>query len=222
MQKLFNADLLDIVPTDRGFIYACKENLDGKEAVGFFNYSAQADLFERIPVNTYIIAKYGEDGFRIAKQLGDFVTCILKPLSKNQNIASYSNGTIKMLDSYGEITDIHNVAYSGSEASYAEVVNDCLWLTVPDENAVIKYSPAFRRIEFRIGSKSEKAFSRPVFSSCYDNYLYVCNAASYKIKTISLESYSVKDYAIFNEPVHRYFRMNGKEYVMLNSGLYTL
>ena len=39
MQKLFNADLLDIVPLERGFTYACRETLpEGGDAVMAVSY----------------------------------------------------------------------------------------------------------------------------------------------------------------------------------------
>jgi hypothetical protein len=51
VQKLFNADLLDILPVERGFVYACKETLpDGEEAVAFYIYNQEIDIFEKIPV----------------------------------------------------------------------------------------------------------------------------------------------------------------------------
>ena len=38
VQKLFNADLLDIVPLERGFTYACRETLpEGGDAVMFLS-----------------------------------------------------------------------------------------------------------------------------------------------------------------------------------------
>ena len=39
--KLFNADLLDIFPIERGFVYACKETLpaEGGDAVVFYSYN---------------------------------------------------------------------------------------------------------------------------------------------------------------------------------------
>ena len=223
MKKLFNADLLDLFTTEEGFIYACKETLEsGKEAIAFFNYNSVSDRFERIPINSYIASKYSEDGFALSKSLGDFVTCRIKNISNDSYIATYENGTVKLFDSYGIINDIQDVKYNGSSASFAEPVGRDLWMPVPEENAIIKYSPKYKRIEFRIGSKDEKAFSGPVDISYYDDYLYICNAASYKIRTVSLISFTVKDYAIFNEPIHRYFRNNNKEFVILKSGVYTL
>ena len=50
MQKVFNADLLDIFPTDVGFIYACRESLGNTDTAGFFSYDSRADLFEKIKI----------------------------------------------------------------------------------------------------------------------------------------------------------------------------
>jgi hypothetical protein len=223
MQKLFNADLLDLFTTDDGFIYACKETIEsGKEAIAFFSYNNAADKFERISINSYIASKYSEDGFALSRSLGDFVTCRIKNISADSYVAAYEDGTIKLFDSYGIINDVQNVKYNASNASFAEPVGRDLWMPVPEENAIIKYSPKYKRIEFRIGSKDEKAFSGPVDISYYDDCLYICNAASYKIRTVSLVSFTVKDYAIFNEPIYRYFRNNNTEYVVLKSGVYTL
>ncbi len=223
MQKLFNADLLDIFPTEDGFVYACKEKVNGSDdAIGFFSYNKTADIFDRIPVNKYIELKFGEDGYRLARDLGDFVTCKIIVMGTNKNIASYPDGKIKVFDDYSVISQTHKVDYLSSDCSIAELEGDSLWMSVPEQNAIVKYSIDHRRVEFRIGSKNEKAFSRPLDPVCYDNYLYVCNASSYKINTVSLNSFTVKDYALFNEPVYKYMRINDCEYVWLESGFYEL
>ena len=50
MQKLFNADLLDIIPIERGFVYACKETLqNGNVAVAFYHYYKDVDILDKIP-----------------------------------------------------------------------------------------------------------------------------------------------------------------------------
>mgnify|MGYP006932857842 CR=1 FL=1 len=43
-----------------------------------------------------------------------------------------------------------------------------------------------------------------------------------KIRKIDLQTYSIKDYKIFDEPVRKFFRVLGKEYVLLDSGFYML
>lgn len=223
MQKVFNADLLDLFTTDDGFVYACRDVLDsGEKTAKFFTYNMKADLFEQIPITEYIADKYGEQGFSLARSLGDFMTCTLRSVSSVTNIASYADGTLKLFDNAGFITETRKVKYEKYPACSPEPSGRDLWMTVPDANAVINYSIKYNRIEFRIGGRKEGAFSHPASLAMYDGRLYVCNAGSYNIKTIDLTTYNVNNFYVFNEPVYRYFRVNDTEFVHLNSGIYKL
>lgn len=223
MQKVFNADLFDIFPTNEGFVYACKELIDGENnTAGFFNYNMHADLFERISIKEYIAAKYGEQGFSLARALGDFMTCSLRSISTVSNIASYADGTIKVFDNDGFINDTRRVKYLDYPACSPEPDGRDLWMTVPEANAIINYSMKYNRIEFRIGGINEGAFSHPSSLSMYDDRLYVCNANAFNIKTVDLTTYNVNDFYVFTEPVFRYFRVKDTEFVQLRTGIYKL
>ena len=223
LQKLFNADLLDIFPIEWGFIYSCKETLpDGNEAVSFYCYNQEIDIFERIPVLTYIKYKFGERAPEIAKALGDFVTCNVVNITANTKEAAYSDGTLKVIGSNAEILSEHKVEYLDNAACSPAVNGMDLWFTVPDSNAIINYSIKHSRIEFRIGSPKDKTFCHPTDISVYDNKLFICNAYSYKIRTIGLDNYNVTDYYVFNEPVTKYFRVKSTEYAVMQSGVYSL
>lgn len=223
MQKLFNADLLDLFPVEDGFVYSCKETLpDGKEAVAFYIYNQDSEVFSKIPVSSYILRKYGENQFAIARILGDFVTCNVVNLTSNTRVASYSDGSIKILGAAGEIISEAKVEYLDNPACSPAVNGADLWFAVPDSNAIINYSVKHNRIEFRIGSSKDKTFCHPCDISIYDNKLYICNAYSYKIRTIDLSNYQVADYCLFNEPVKKYFRVKDIEYVIMPSGVYSL
>ena len=222
MLKLFKADLLDIIPVETGFIYACREFDGTNDTAGFFNYDMTADVFERISITDYIAEKFGSEGLDLARSLGDFVTCTLRGLSPTANIASYNDGTIKIYDNNGFITDTKKVRYMNMPARSPEPVGRDLWMTVPEANAVINYSLKYDRIEFRIGGPTEKAFSHPASLSLYDGRLYVCNENSFSIKTIDLDTYKVSGFYVFNEPVSKYFRVSGSEFAVLRSGVYKL
>lgn len=222
MQKLFNADLLDIIPLERGFTYACKETLpEGGEAVMFYSYNQEIDIFEKIPVISYIKHKFGENAVQTARELGDFVTCTVVNLS-NSMIVSYTDGRLLVIGSGGEIISELHVEYLDNPACSPAVVGSDLWLTVPDSNAIINYSVKHNRTEFRIGSPNAKAFCHPTHLSVYDNKLFICNANSYKIRTIGLDNYTDADYYVFNEPVYKYFRVGDVEYAVMHSGVYSL
>lgn len=222
MQKLFNADLLDIISLERGFTYACKETLpEGGEAVMFYSYNQEIDIFEKIPVISYIKHKFGENALQIARELGDFVTCTVVNLS-NSMIVSYTDGRLLVIGSGGEIMSELHVEYLDNPACSPALVGSDLWLTVPDSNAIINYSVKHNRTEFRIGSPNAKAFCHPTHLSVYDNKLFICNANSYKIRTIGLDNYTDADYYVFNEPVYKYFRVGDVEYAVMHSGVYSL
>lgn len=223
MQKLFNADLLDIVPVDRGFIYACKETLpNAGEAIAFYSYNQDIDVFEKIPVLTYINLKFGENGADIARSIKDFVTCDVISLSSSTRAVCYPDGNFKILGAMGEIISESKIEYLENPACSPLVYGPDVWFVVPDSNAIINYSIKHNRIEFRIGSPKEKTFCHPENLSLYDDKLFICNTNSYKIRTLSLKDYNVKDYCIFNEPVYKYFRVNKTEYVVMQSGVYSL
>ena len=223
MQKLFNADLLDIIPVERGFVYACKETLpNGSEAVAFYNYNQEIDIFEKVPVLTYINAKFGENGADIARTLRDFVTCDVVNITASTKAVCYPDGTLKVLGNMGEIVSEKKVEYLDCDARSPAANGADLWFVVPEANAIINYSVKYNRIEFRIGSPKEKAFCHPIDVAVYDDKLFICNAYSYKIRTLSLTDYNVSDYCIFNEPVFKYFRVKDVEYVVMSSGVYSL
>ncbi len=223
VQKLFNADLLDIFPIERGFVYACKETLaNGNQAVAFYHYNQEVDIFEKIPVLTYINYKFGATQFDVARTLGNFVTCDVVPITASTKIVSYADGTIKVLGSAGEIVSEDKVEYLDNPACSPAVNGADIWFVVPESNAIINYSIKHSRIEFRIGSAKDKTFCHPSNISVYDNKLFICNTNSYKIRTIDLTNYTVADYQLFNEPIYKYFRVKGTEYAVLKSGIYSL
>ena len=127
-----------------------------------------------------------------------------------------------MMGNMGEIVSEHKVEYLENPARSPIVYGADLWFVVPDSNAIINYSIKHNRIEFRIGSPKEKAFCHPIDLSLYDDKLYICNAYSYKIRTLNLKDYTVNDYCIFNEPVFKYFRVKDVEYAVMQSGVYSL
>ena len=183
------------------------------------------DLLDQvtISVSRFVpLAKFGENGTVIARALGDFVTCTIISLSGNTTAASYSDGTLKIIDSSGETIRENKVEYLDNPACSPAQNGMDLWFAVPDSNAIINYSVKHDRIEFRIGSPKEKAFCHPVDVSVYDNKLFICNANSYKIRAIDFTNYNVTDYCVFNEPVSKYFRVKDTEYAVMRSGVYSL
>ena len=223
LQRIFTADLLDIFPTESGFVYACRETVrETEQAAAFYCYRQEADVFEKLSVNAYIAEKFGENGALIARTLRNFITCRARPLTSSTLAVAFPEGALRLVGSFGEIVDEATVEYLSRPARSPALNGMDLWYAVPDANAIINYSVRHKRIEFRIGSPKDKTFRHPVDLSIYDNKLFVCNETAYCIKTIDLDHYQVTDHVFFKEPVTRYFRSGETEYVVLSSGVYSL
>ena len=223
MQKLLEADILDILPTENGFIYAARETLPDESVVGTFHcYNRAENTLDASTVVTYIREKFGENGIDVARAVGDFITCGVEQLSNGTFVASYPDGSLKVVGIGGEIITEAQVFYQDAAGCSPVSNGNDLWFAVPDGNAIINYSIKHNRIEFRIGGPKSKSFCHPVSLVKYDNTLYICNAYSYKIRAVNLETYNVSDYKNFNEPVLKYFRSADTEYVMMQSGVYAI
>ena len=96
------------------------------------------------------------------------------------------------------------------------------WSAVPEQNAVICFSTATKRIALRISGGTQRAFDGPCSLVRYGRVLYVCNERSHQISTLSLDRYAVRDYQHFQEPVYKFFRWQKEEIAVLASGVYLL
>lgn len=221
MTKILSADILDILPLEIGFIIATREVLPtGEVSVATFVYDQEGTRILPIKIGTYLQAKFGAEYKKIAAELGDYISCSSAVLKSGGVVSLYSTGELKLFDTDGTVAWSGELLYQNNPTRDIAVDGACFWSTVPDINAIIRYSPIEKRVLLRIGGGNSTAFSYPVSISKYDDKLYICNQGNNKIRTIRLEDYAVKDYAVFNEPVCRYFRVGSKEYALLSSGVY--
>ena len=222
MRKLVEADILDILPCEDGFIYLSRETLTGGNVAGVIHrYNRSDDRLSQATITDYIEVKFGIDGQIIAKELVDFITCKTATLHDGATLAVYPDGSYKIVRN-GKLTDVDELIYLSAPACSPAVTGRDVWFAVPDVNAVINYSIEHGRVDLRIGGPATKAFCHPIDLKIYANRLYICNEYSYKIRCIKLDSYTVEDYRTFNEEVKCFFRSGENEYVQLKSGIYLL
>ncbi len=222
MRKLFEADILDIFPTDNGFFYLSKEIMSGgREAGVFHKYNQTEERISQSTASEYLEAKFGENSAEAAALLGDFITCKTAVMFDGALLVSYPDGTYKIIRN-GKMTDMDELTYLSSPACSPAINGRDVWFAVPDVNAVIHYSIEHGRVELRIGGPTTKAFCHPVDLKVYNNKLFICNEYSYKIRCIRLDNYTVSDYRTFSEEIRNYFRSGDSEYAVLKSGVYLI
>lgn len=223
MLKIVSLDIIDIVPTSTGISFVLRDDLpEGGTKVSFYSFNIATKQIQHMNKDDYLNAKFGKNGQTIAPQLGDYVSCDASVLWNGNSFVVYSSGEFGIFDNEGNLTKTGILSYHDEPAKDATAENNYIWAVVPSSNLIIKYSTLQDRVIMRIGGDTTTTFASPESIEIYDNDIYVCNSGSHIIKRISLSDYSVSDFKEFNEPVYKYIRVSGKEFVVLSSGVYML
>ncbi len=223
MVKIIKAQLLDVLPLEIGFIYAERTKLPtGEETVAFYVYDQDGDKVLPVKIKTYLEAKFGLQYREIARRLGNYLACDAAILKSNAAATLFSDGNMNIFDSDGSIAMQEKLVYQNCPIRSLALDGNCFWCVVPDRNSIVKFSPIEKRVMFRIGGGASVAFRRPTSISKYDNFLYVCNESTNMIRSVNLNDYSVKDYIKTKEPIKKYFRVGFVEYIVLESGIYSI
>ncbi len=223
MENVFSGEILNITPFKKGFVFAGKGvNADGHITANFYGYDAVNDIFTHIKRSVFLKVKFGFEYEDIAKQLGDYVSCDVGVLNDNKIMAVFPNGEYYIFNTDGTLNVSSLLTYHGAPVCDIAVDGSYIWCAVPDENAIIKYAPREGRILLRVGGGETTAFERPTSLSLLGNTLYICNQASRKVRSLNIQTNSVRDYRVFNEKIYKYINVGGKEFVWLQGGLYLL
>lgn len=223
MKKIADFQIVDMIPFSSGVIFSKKEPVgDDKCRISFLGLDIKK--FRNAPVtrSVYLLNKFGNGYKRIVEEIGDYLNCDADAYNGNATVLVYPTGETGIFDFDGKTVWTGDLLYHGHPVQ--DVVSDGnqIWCTVPEQNAIISYSVAHKKFNMRIGGENSTAFSLPTAITKYGDELFVCNAGSYKIRTVNLQDFSVHDFRTFDEPVRRYLRSCGKEIVQLDSGIYML
>ena len=223
MENIFSGEILNITAFKKGFVFASKAvNEEGKIVAQFYGYDAVNDTFTRIKKSVFLKIKFGYEYEEIAKQLGDYVSCDVGFLADGKIMAIYPSGEYNIFNTDGSVNVSSQLTYKGNGVCDIAVDGQYIWCAVPQENAVIKYSPREGRILLRVGGGDSTAFEKPCAVTLIGSTLHICNQQSRKIRSLNTQTNSVRDYRVFTEKVYKYINVLGKEFVWLQSGLYVL
>lgn len=223
MKKIIDFDLYGLLPVEGGFLYIKPEVMpDGNVKGSFLGCEAQSLRSGQITKWAYFESKFGPAYKAIAGQVTDYLSCETGFLSNNHTVVLYPDGDLGIFNTKGAAVWTGELKYNGAPVRGVAVDGKNFWSVVPELNAVICYATDEKRVQMRIGGGKSTAFLNPVSIVRYNDMLYVCNEGSNKVRTISLANYAVNDCLEFDEPVKKYFVAGGKEFVLLESGLYEL
>lgn len=222
MQKIADS-VFDIIAFSNGIIYTKNKLLsNGSVKVSFYGYDIKRMQNSPVTKSVYLLHKYGSEYKKISEQLGDYVSCSADITQSKEVVVVYPSGETGIFSPSGDMIWSNDLLYHESPVSGVVCDERLIWSVVPDKNCIVSYSVAHKKFSMRIGSDDSDSFDKPVSLSKYGDELFICNSGSKKVRTINLKDYSVSDFRIFDEPVHKYLRSCGKEVAVLDSGVYIL
>lgn len=224
MKQLFKGKPLDIILYPGGFVLVltARDPLSGTRKPLFKFFDLNHGKVRDIEKDDYLNAKFGPAYDEITSQIKDYVSCAVTSYKNKLIHVVYPTGELGTFDYTGTLIWTGDLTYHDSPVRSCAVDGKFIWCAVPDQNAVVRYSPKLERVDFRIGGINTTAFGRPMAVTIYDDNLYVCNKTSNNLKIVSLDNFVVTDYRNFEEPVLRYLQFKNKEIVVLSSGVYIL
>ena len=223
MLKIVSLDIVDLIGFPSGIMFVLKEPLEnGSVKVSFYSFDVGTKSIATVTKNAYLLTKFGPSFSLIAKQLGDYVSCDTGKLWNGQTFIIYSTGEMGVFAEDGKLVRTGDLLYNSAPARDVAIDNNYIWSVVSSKNLIVKYSLLQNRVVMRIGGDNATTFSSPVAIEEYDGYLYVCCKESRKIRRVKLSDFSVEDYKSFDEPIYKYLRVAGREFVALESGVYML
>ena len=162
MQRILNADIVDITPIDGGFIYAEKKMLEnGSCRVSFYSYDCETSISTPITRGEYVSCKFGQNGSRIADELGqkgEFIFAQPTRFFNNCTVTLDRAGTFSLFTPEGSCVRRYEFTYQGAPACNPVAYEKSLWCVVPERDAIINYSIDEARVLLRIGGGAQSAF----------------------------------------------------------------
>ncbi|MBQ6624296.1 MAG: hypothetical protein IIX39_00560 [Clostridia bacterium] len=224
MKKIVDSSVLNIVTFPSGFVFAKKEETpDGTTRAAFYCYNAMTKKIEAVRRSAYLQCKFGENFEKVVDIIGNFIFCdCVRMPNTGEIVVLTPDSKMFYISKEGELIWNEELCYRDSYVQSLAVDDNCVWCAVPEKSSVVRFSPSVKKVYLRVGGAETPTFSDPIGVSKYANNLYVSCGESKKIRKIDFQTYSVKDYKVFDEPVYKYYRIYEKEFALLKSGLYML
>lgn len=224
MKKIIDSSVLDIVTFPSGFVFAKRQEFeDGSARAAFYCYNAITQKMEAVRRSAYLQCKFGENYDEIVKIIGNFIFCDCVRMSNTGEVVVLTpDSKMFYISKDGRLIWNEELCYRQSSVRDLSADDNCVWCAVPEKSCVVRFSPSVKKVYIKVGGVETSTFSDPIGVSKYMNSLYVSCGDSKKVRKIDFQTYCVKDYKVFDEPVYKYYRIHDKEFVRLKSGLYML
>ncbi|WP_054958526.1 hypothetical protein [Paenibacillus dakarensis] len=194
---------------------------DSGEREELQEYYIYDGTLKKLNEQEYFQKKYGKASEKIMNIYGTKMTDSLHDLDGNIYINFYQDGYFKKFDSIGNLIRVYEDNF---DTIYdIEVQEKTIWVAYPTANIIKRYNLDSFNEEFSLGDRmDESILCLPESLMIYDNHLYICDTGNNRIRKLNLTNLNIDEYMTFDEPVWEYVRTQNKEYVRLQSGIYSV
>lgn len=223
MKKIVDSSVLDVVAFPSGFVFAKREESPEGTRAAFYCYNVVTRKMEAVRRSAYLQCKFGENFEKTVKLVGNFIFCdCVRMPNTGEVVVLTPDSKMFYISKDGELIWNEELCYRDAPVRGLAADDNCVWCAVPDKASVVRFSPSVKKVYIRVGGTETSTFSEPVGVIKYANGLYVSCGGMNKIRRIDFQTYSVRDYKVFDEPVYEFYKIHDKEFARLESGLYML
>lgn len=222
MKTIFKGEVYDIVPMANGFVFAyAKAKTEENVVVCYKMVNFENGIVTDVARNIYLLSKYGSNYTAAATFTPNHITASALALPNGKVFICTDEGIAYLLDSEGGLLWSGELKYKGKAPSGMAIHRNSLWACFKDFNVLLRFNIASMREELRIGG-NVSPLSSPTDIFIEGDCAVISSSGDKKLVKIDLNSYTVKDYMEFEEPIYSYKKVRSYELVLLESGLYLL
>lgn len=225
MKKLFSDEIYDILEADEGFIVVYRHSeVEDKVIVSYKSVNTETGVVSQRTRTDYEYVKFAGIDPNFDPQSSKFITCSCAVLEDGGIFVVSKNGDARVIDADGNTSWQGTIKYKDCGPSSVAYYGHTLWASFSERNSLIRFNLRTMREELRIGGSNDSSFSGPegLWINEPEGQLIVCNSKANNILEVNIKTYTVRERAVFDEPVHKYLRVGNKEFAVLDSGLYLM
>lgn len=222
MIKISDREIIDIINyNDNKMIIVEKRPLGelNKYKANFYALNFNNGSKEPLTKNAYLLKKFGNQFEKITDTITNYVQCDSIAFPSKNIFVIFPNGQTGLFNEFGEMRWSGVLKYNEHNCSSAAEDGEYFWTCCPDENCVIRYTADSIKLDLRIGSKDAPTFSKPIFASADDKFIYICNEDG-RIRKISKSNFAVSDFNGTYPGLKRFYKHGRFSIICTSKGAY--
>lgn len=223
MKKLFSGEVCELLPLSNGIIFSyCRGRMeDDRAEIAYKMISFEDGRVSDIAKNIYLLTKFGSNYKTVMQHGENFIADKAIVMTGGKVFLMQAGGIANFLDNDNTVLWSGNLSYRSTPPSDIALHNNSLWACYDEHNVLLRYNISTMREELRIGG-NKSPFDKPAELFIQGDSVVISNRGSGKLLQVDLNTYSVAEKEIFEEPVYQYMSVGDYRFVILKSGLYLI